>query len=567
MQRTLIIGSETTTICFSKRHSSSTIMGKSAAKRRKKKALAAENAGASAADGSDQHEDAAQEVPGMSEAAESPPTSDQQTTDPPSYAPVALEAQTDSDPQAEPEANHDADPPQREQDGLTDEQQFVTPADVKRVLQRFFTVLLMANLSPHSALKPLCGQPVRVDDIERALQDSGWESKLLPIESAAILSSAADGKAVDAQKLFDLAGAAAFKVELCEFQIRAQMRAKTTGKASRGKVDVQRIISRLVAGHLAPDAQVVTSAQFESLLEQKLGLATGKWLANVVFARVIRRPFQRSFPPVLEACRLAFIEAMERFCVLAQFSLECVEGQIRELANKHTDLRKAFEAMDSDNSGAISADELIAFLRQEAHMDFPADVLRAFIERFDTDGNGMLDYREFVDFVRPKQFGIQVLSPFGLSYLPLDRLAMMKEVVETVRTRMFWLQHNDLLAKTAADARKPRTRASASRGGATDKQQNAPTKLKVTEQFQLTRHFGTLPLVFDDKAAVASVLDNGELVVLVSADSSATTTTNSSELLRMHRPQAVPEFEYRPSVKRSIPPLFAHATLLKSEPH
>lgn len=534
-------------------------MGKSAAKRRRRKAQGggddarrgADGCGDGTLDGGEADETSADDKGGP-EAEQEPPKAEDALAETPTA--------TGHDVVASP--NCSLQQQQSDLEQVQSESLAMSMVEAKRVLQRFFSVLLMASLSPHAAIKPLCGNRVAIKEIQGALAANGWRESLLPIEEKALGVAGLldlETNTIDPQPVYDVVGAVAFKVELCEFQVRAQARGNAAGKASRGRSDVQRVVSRLVNGYLSDEEAGMTPAKFGSMVEEKLGLSMGNWLATILFARIMCHPFTRSFSQNQQTDRLSFIDALERFCLRAEFSLDCLEGQIRELVNKHSDLHKVFRDMDADGSGTISGEELVAFLQREAHVEYPVDVLMAFIKRFDADGNGSLDYREFVDFVRPNQFGIQVLSPFGLFYLPLDRSTPMKEATEKIRTRMFWLQHNDLLAKTAAESRKPQS----VKPGAAKKETkptNAPPKLKVTEQFRLTRHFGTLPVTVVDTVQVGCVFENGELVVLVSSESEAPSSDNTLGGQSYDSPKF--EYRFKPSTKRNIPTLFVHSTLL-----
>lgn len=454
----------------------------------------------------------------------------------------------------------------------TEDQQVAlcTPDEAKRVLERFFTVLVMANLAVHVTLKPFCGQRIPMDKVEALLQQAGLVCDLLPIEVKAFRSVAPsdhrNGEEVDVQSLFDQASAIAFRVEMCELQIRAAILEHATGsKAAKAKIDVQRTITRLVS-HLPAEASAqITSRQFESILEEKLGLTPGSFLAKIVFARIIKRPFQRSFPRVLGEAKAAFCEALEGFCVYKPLSLDSVEGQLRQLVIKHPNLLAAFQQMDLDGSGTISTPEFVVFLQREGQMHVPDDVLKAFIKRFDIDGDGTLNYEEFIEFVRPKQFGIHVLTPFGMFYLALDRLDKMGNVVEKIKTRMFWMQHNDLSARTSAASSNAPAIAARTKAEAASTQRNQPiSKLNGTDRFVLTHHFGTVRLEFEPKDQIVNVLANGELVVLILCNEEQSMTAKGSGR-DAHHP--LPPFEYRlkPTSKRNLLPLFSTTEMLKQQ--
>lgn len=472
----------------------------------------------------------------------------------------------------------------------------LTQAEATKVLERFFTVLFMANVAVHLALKPLCGShDVTVDIIETALQQAGLPGSLVPIERRAFQAitttapvsqsdtlsntssdhlAARDSSSssdIDIQQLVDQASAIAFRIEMCELQLRSAVLDAGTRGAAKARVDVQRIVARLTAAAQSPASTRITSSAFERVLEEKLGLTPGSFLVRVVFARIAGRAFARSFPRELEAERSAFTEALERFCVHRPLSLDSVEGQLRQLVTAHPDLRATFRALDVDGSGTISASEFVTFLQREAKMMYHEAVLTAFIKRFDVDGDGTLNYNEFVEFVRPKTFGVQVLSPFGMFYLALDRLERMRDVVEKIRTRLFWLQHNDLFAVASAASSataRARTQSAGSRTNGSASTAVAPTtKLKVTDRFVLTHHFGTMRLQYAPDDTVVSVLANGELVVLVLESDERSSDTARAGSARCAVAPPPPQFTYRlkPSTKRDVPLLFSTTAMLASE--
>ena len=60
-------------------------------------------------------------------------------------------------------------------------------------------------------------------------------------------------------------------------------------------------------------------------------------------------------------------------------------------------LQEAFAAFDRDSSGTLTADELVAILcHPDGGQAFSTAEARALIRRFDTNGDGVLDYGEFV---------------------------------------------------------------------------------------------------------------------------------------------------------------------------
>jgi len=60
-------------------------------------------------------------------------------------------------------------------------------------------------------------------------------------------------------------------------------------------------------------------------------------------------------------------------------------------------VEEAFSGFDVDCNGFITLDEASMILRNDPFM-FPPDKVVGLLKRFDKDGNGKLDYREFAGF-------------------------------------------------------------------------------------------------------------------------------------------------------------------------
>jgi Ca2+-binding EF-hand superfamily protein len=84
-----------------------------------------------------------------------------------------------------------------------------------------------------------------------------------------------------------------------------------------------------------------------------------------------------------------------------------------------------FNFIDTNRSGTISTDEVALFLKRAGYYVTDLESL-AIIRRLDTDGNSMISYAEFADFMRklvPAPSGVPVVSyvapsPYYPSYLP-----------------------------------------------------------------------------------------------------------------------------------------------------
>jgi len=60
-------------------------------------------------------------------------------------------------------------------------------------------------------------------------------------------------------------------------------------------------------------------------------------------------------------------------------------------------LEEAFSGFDRDRNGFITLDEASTILSGDPFL-FPPDKVVCLLKRFDKDGNGQLDYREFAGF-------------------------------------------------------------------------------------------------------------------------------------------------------------------------
>lgn len=59
-------------------------------------------------------------------------------------------------------------------------------------------------------------------------------------------------------------------------------------------------------------------------------------------------------------------------------------------------IREVFEMMDKDKSGSIDISEFEAAIK-EANLDIPKDEIVAKVKLADKDGNGTVDFKEFLD--------------------------------------------------------------------------------------------------------------------------------------------------------------------------
>merc|ERR1711976_794283 len=81
-----------------------------------------------------------------------------------------------------------------------------------------------------------------------------------------------------------------------------------------------------------------------------------------------------------------FVIIMDKFCP------ENFEDQLRE----------AFRVIDNDNSGKISSDEIKRILRHLGEKKMSSEVAEMIIREMDMDGDGQVDYEEFVKMFTSK---------------------------------------------------------------------------------------------------------------------------------------------------------------------
>ena len=60
-------------------------------------------------------------------------------------------------------------------------------------------------------------------------------------------------------------------------------------------------------------------------------------------------------------------------------------------------VKEAFDKFDEDGSGTMEVDELEAMLSHELREPVPEEELQKAIQEMDSDGNGVVDFEEFLD--------------------------------------------------------------------------------------------------------------------------------------------------------------------------
>ena len=82
----------------------------------------------------------------------------------------------------------------------------------------------------------------------------------------------------------------------------------------------------------------------------------------------------------------------------AQFEAE-LKQKLQSKSTPHlseeTVLLKAFKYFDLNNNGTVEPDEWVKAIDRLGVTSIGADVIKQLFSAYDTDGNGVLDYREF----------------------------------------------------------------------------------------------------------------------------------------------------------------------------
>jgi len=70
-------------------------------------------------------------------------------------------------------------------------------------------------------------------------------------------------------------------------------------------------------------------------------------------------------------------------------------------AKNYEDLKCQFNLIDSDNTGLITIDELKGVINKKEGMKVPAEEIDNILQEIDYDGNGAINYSEFMAAVLP----------------------------------------------------------------------------------------------------------------------------------------------------------------------
>jgi len=82
-----------------------------------------------------------------------------------------------------------------------------------------------------------------------------------------------------------------------------------------------------------------------------------------------------------------------------------VEGMLRQkLEEKFKNIHQAFRGADQDGSGHIDVGEFKRILENVHHVQVPDDHMNLLLERFDSNGDGKVDFQEFSKWMMPGYF-------------------------------------------------------------------------------------------------------------------------------------------------------------------
>ena len=101
-----------------------------------------------------------------------------------------------------------------------------------------------------------------------------------------------------------------------------------------------------------------------------------------------------------ERVKLPMYTVMSRRIPLERLLQEKIQQRGKSGANQ---IMKQFKVLDRDGSGSVDQDELKTFLGHY-NVQLKPDVLRNFMRKYDKDGDGTIDYLEFVKHVLPEDF-------------------------------------------------------------------------------------------------------------------------------------------------------------------
>jgi len=82
-----------------------------------------------------------------------------------------------------------------------------------------------------------------------------------------------------------------------------------------------------------------------------------------------------------------------------------LEGQMREkLEQKFRSVHSAFRGADADGSGFVDTAEFKRILEDVHHIKVPPEHMGLLLERFDSNGDGTVDFQEFSKWMMPGYF-------------------------------------------------------------------------------------------------------------------------------------------------------------------
>ena len=82
-------------------------------------------------------------------------------------------------------------------------------------------------------------------------------------------------------------------------------------------------------------------------------------------------------------------------------------NKVREMT-KQDEIREAFNVLDKDKDGKLSAKELKYFMRKVAHLKLSSEEADAMVEFASNTDDGFVTYQDFLDVVEQAQAGADV---------------------------------------------------------------------------------------------------------------------------------------------------------------
>jgi hypothetical protein len=203
------------------------------------------------------------------------------------------------------------------------------------------------------------------------------------------------------------------------------------------------------------------------------------------------------------------VAQLMQFARTPRFAPNCVEGRMRLLMRplastnaNHMELAAELKTHDVANVGGIDARSLASVLRAHGlalHDDEQRELTHLLLRSFSVTGmqQQLLHYRDFVTFLWPPVFVLQIFTPFTKFDLRVSEGESVSDIRLRIQKRLFWQQHS---AEGAAGFNKG------------DAQQS------IGSDFLIFRHCGVLPAQYEMYDMACTAFRSGEMLFVVDAN-------------------------------------------------